>query len=160
MMNHRCFVFGVVACFIAAVGVGCNERRSAGEKPAIAQSDDEKAAATNTHANTDAMDNEQHVAQVEQFPGGIQPDEYKAQKLVNQLTNYMMAVCSEAGCPKDLDTAKQSIRKQFKINWPSDPWDNDYAYKYIDDSKFEIISLGKDGKEGTADDIRASKENR
>jgi len=160
MKNHRCFVLGVAVCLMASLGFGCSERRSTGEKPAVPQESDAESNAAARPADTDSMDNEQHVAQVEQFPGGVQPDEYKAQKLVNQLTNYMMAVCSENGCPKDVDSAKKGVRAQFKINWPSDPWGNDYTYKYISDSKFEITSLGKDGQPNTEDDIKASKQNR
>ena len=42
-----------------------------------------------------------------------------------------------------------------------DPWDRDYIYRYpgkIDTSMPEIISLGKDGKEGTEDDISSQKD--
>lgn len=45
---------------------------------------------------------------------------------------------------------------QILDNVPKDPWDNEYQYKYPgskDSSRPEIISLGKDGLEGTEDDL-------
>jgi hypothetical protein len=39
---------------------------------------------------------------------------------------------------------------------PKDPWDNEYIYKYPgskNSSRPELISLGKDGLEGTEDDM-------
>ena len=36
---------------------------------------------------------------------------------------------------------------------PNDPWDNPYIYRVIDANTIQIISLGPDRMEGTADDI-------
>ncbi len=44
---------------------------------------------------------------------------------------------------------------------PKDPWNNEYIYKYPgtkDRSRPEIISLGKDGIEGTEDDMSSQDE--
>ncbi|MBT8038467.1 MAG: type II secretion system major pseudopilin GspG [Verrucomicrobiae bacterium] len=44
---------------------------------------------------------------------------------------------------------------------PKDPWDNEYIYKYPgskDRSRPELISLGKDGLEGTEDDMSSQDE--
>ncbi len=44
---------------------------------------------------------------------------------------------------------------------PRDPWDNEYIYKYPgskDRSRPELISLGKDGLEGTEDDMSSQDE--
>ena len=41
-------------------------------------------------------------------------------------------------------------------NVPIDPWNNEYLYKYPgtkDRSRPELICLGKDGLEGTEDDM-------
>lgn len=43
---------------------------------------------------------------------------------------------------------------------PKDPWNNDYVYKYpgsVDSSRPEIITYGKDGLEGTEDDMSSQK---
>lgn len=45
---------------------------------------------------------------------------------------------------------------QIMDNVPKDPWDNEYVYKYPgtkDRSRPELICLGKDGLEGTEDDM-------
>ena len=45
---------------------------------------------------------------------------------------------------------------QFFDRVPKDPWDNEYIYKYPgskNSSRPELISLGKDGLEGTEDDM-------
>ncbi len=39
---------------------------------------------------------------------------------------------------------------------PTDPWDNEYLYKYPgtkDPAEYELISKGRDGQEGTEDDF-------
>ena len=44
---------------------------------------------------------------------------------------------------------------------PKDPWDNEYVYKYPgskDRSRPELVSLGKDGLEGTEDDMSSQDE--
>ncbi|NWK54001.1 type II secretion system major pseudopilin GspG [Verrucomicrobiaceae bacterium N1E253] len=44
---------------------------------------------------------------------------------------------------------------------PKDPWNNEYLYKYPgskDRSRPEIISMGKDGLEGTEDDLSSQDE--
>lgn len=44
---------------------------------------------------------------------------------------------------------------------PLDPWQNEYGYKFpgsVDKGTFEIISKGKDGIEGTEDDISSQKD--
>ena len=154
MKGNRAFNFVFVLCLAGLAALGCNERRSQGEKPTVAADSAAKAAES---AKNDSV---AHVEQTEEFPGGVQPDDYKAQKLVNQLTNYMMAVCSEqVGCPKDLDAAKEGVKAQFKLRWPDDPWGHPYVYKYISDTKFEITSMGADGQDGTKDDVHASKKN-
>lgn len=41
-----------------------------------------------------------------------------------------------------------------------DPWGNEYIYKFpgsVDQTEFEIISMGPDGKAGTDDDISSQK---
>lgn len=50
---------------------------------------------------------------------------------------------------------------QIMDNVPKDPWDREYIYKYPgskDASRPEIISLGKDGLEGTDDDLSSQDE--
>ena len=81
--------------------VGCNERRSEGKKPVVVEADEvrEKSGGGFFGQQTDRgtpSDTEgyQHVGLKNQFPGGIEPDDYKAQKLVNQLFNYSIGMCS------------------------------------------------------------------
>jgi len=50
---------------------------------------------------------------------------------------------------------------QIMDNVPKDPWDHEYLYKYPgskDRSRPEIISIGKDGLEGTEDDLSSQDE--
>ena len=45
---------------------------------------------------------------------------------------------------------------QIMDSVPKDPWNNEYIYKYPgskNSSRPELISLGKDGLEGTEDDM-------
>ncbi len=37
---------------------------------------------------------------------------------------------------------------------PLDPWNNPYNYELINDTQFEITSSGRDGQQGTDDDVR------
>jgi hypothetical protein len=55
-------------------------------------------------------------------------------------------------CPADLPNPSKWKGPYIK-KIPLDPWI--HPYKYVCSSKFDIISAGPDGKEGTADDIQA-----
>ena len=39
---------------------------------------------------------------------------------------------------------------------PLDPWDNEYMIRETENRKFEVISMGPDGSEGTEDDISSN----
>ena len=166
MCNHnRPWILLVLAlCFavVAASVVGCNERRSTGKKVEV-QEDDNSGAQQQAAAPRATEDGYENVAPVERFPGGVEPDQYKARKLVNQLYNYCIGVCSaNQECPADLDAAKEAVRKQFSLFWPKDPWGNPYQYKRIDAQTCDVWSFGPDGKDGTEDDVHvaaANKEN-
>ena len=57
---------------------------------------------------------------------------------------------------KPTSTPRPRRWTQIMDKVPRDPWDNEYVYKYPgskDRSRPELISLGKDGLEGTEDDM-------
>jgi len=149
------FFVSVIVVLVAFFALpGCSERRSEGEKPAVVD------ALPQTTPSTTTVGEYEHVAQVEEFAGGILPDDRKALKLVNQLFNYMLAVCSaNQECPATFEEAKEGIRKQFGLFWPKDPWGNPYHYRRLDERTFDIRSLGPDGELDTADDITVSEVN-
>lgn len=153
----------LLVCFaaVAAFCAGCNDRRSEGQKPVVVEDDNSGFQKPEAPQARDASGDYQHVGLKQQFPGGIEPDDYKAQKLVNQLFNYCVGVCSaNQECPKDLAAARDGIRKQYGIFWPKDPWGNVYQYRRLDEQTCEVWSMGPDGKTGTDDDIHISKTNR
>lgn len=43
-------------------------------------------------------------------------------------------------------------------NIGSDPWDHEYVIRETERGKFEVISMGPDGSEGTEDDISSNSE--
>ncbi|MBQ9394860.1 MAG: type II secretion system protein GspG [Proteobacteria bacterium] len=144
---------------VAAFSFGCSERRSEGQKPVVV--DEEDTPRTAPRAENTQVGEYEHVAQVQRYPGGIEPDDAKARKVVNQLYNYSLGACSaNQECPADLEAAKEAIRKQFSIFWPKDPWGNPYQYKKLDAQSCEVWSFGPDGKDGTEDDVHISKNNR
>ena len=51
---------------------------------------------------------------------------------------------------EDLTEGDQPLTKEI----PTDPWGNPYVYRKIDETEFEIFSVGPDGVEGTDDDVR------
>ena len=164
MRNHgRPLVFLILAlCFavVAAFAMGCNERRSEGKR-VVVQEEEDTAGRPQAAAPTPVGEGYDSVAPVERFPGGVEPDQYKARKLVNQLYNYSLGVCSaNQECPADLDAAKEAVRKQFGLFWPKDPWGNLYQYKRIDAQSCDVWSMGPDGKDGTEDDVHVAAANK
>lgn len=157
--------FVLLVCFaVAAAFCACSERRSEGKKPELPKEETNSGfdAPTQPAGYGQEIDGYQHVGLKQQFPGGIEPNDYKAQKLVNQLFNYCVGLCSaQQECPADISAAKDGLRKQYNIFWPNkDPWGNPYQYKRLDDMSCDVWSFGPDGKDGTDDDIRVSKNNR
>ena len=153
-------VLALCTAIIAILVGGCNDRRSTGQKVTV-QEDEESAGPRQQAAPTPAGEGYDHVAQVERFPGGVEPDLYKARKLVNQLYNYCLGACSaNQECPADLEAAKEATRKQFGFFWPKDPWGKPYQYKRIDAQTCEVWSSGPDGKDGTEDDVRVAEANK
>ena len=156
----RLLILSLCIAVVAAFSFGCSERRSEGKKPVIVDDD------TNQNGGFRKVEKSQvgeyeHVAQVQRFEGGIEPDDYKARKLVNQLYNYCLGACSaNQECPADLEAAKEATRKQFGFFWPKDPWGTFYHYKRIDVQTCDVWSSGPDGKDGTEDDIHVAKRNR
>lgn len=80
--------------------------------------------------------------------------EQKAQKVLNQLNNYLLAIVSAQGAPADLDAAKQAVRETNSLSWPKDPWGKPYVYSKTGEGSYDLFSAGPDGRDGTADDIR------
>lgn len=153
----RLLILSLCIAVVAAFCFGCNERRSEGQKPVQVE---ENESGFQKQNQAQQLGEYEHVAQVQRFQGGIEPDDYKAKKLVNQLYNYCIGACSaNMECPADLDAAKEAVRKQFGLFWPKDPWGNPYQYKKIDEQTCDVWSFGKDGKDGTKDDIHVSKAN-
>lgn len=156
---------GILMVFLAlgaAFFCGCNERRSEGKKPVVVEDEAQVGFGSVPERNSvRETDGYEHVGLKNQFPGGVEPDDYKAQKLVNQLFNYSVGMCSrEQECPADLDAAREGLRKQFGIFWPKDPWGNFYQYKKTGTMTCEVWSYGPDGKDATDDDIHISESNR
>ncbi len=152
--TRRLSVVGLAFVLLAFVGLGgCKtERKSQGQRP-------------NSQAVEDAQKNvaaepgaDQHVRpQKPPLGGRIEPNVVKAQKVVNQLTNYSMSIAAKKGeSPADLEALKGELRSQFGLNWPNDPWGNSYIYEKGEGLKFVIFSAGKDKKAGTEDDIRTT----
>lgn len=160
MRNHDwLFSFLIMSvCFAvcAVLTTGCNQRRSEGQKPS-----QESVADNSNHADSPAMaGGEAHVAQVQRFPGGVEPNDHKAQKLVNQLFNYCAGLCAKTQeCPADLDAVMAGVKENYQFFWPKDPWGKLYQYKKIDDRTFDVWSSGPDGEDGTDDDIHVAKSN-
>jgi general secretion pathway protein G len=68
-------------------------------------------------------------------------------------------VSSDKDCPDSLDDLKQELGKK-KTDTVKDPWGHEYVIKCGDQAPEEcegfcVLSMGKDGKEGTADDIKS-----
>jgi general secretion pathway protein G len=62
-------------------------------------------------------------------------------------------------CPDSIDDLKAGLGKK-KTDTVKDPWGHDYILKCGDQAPAEcegfcVLSMGKDGKEGTEDDIRS-----
>jgi general secretion pathway protein G len=67
------------------------------------------------------------------------------------------------GALKDRPTSAPlpKMWSQVMDRLPEDPWGNPYGYKFPgrkNPNEFELISLGEDGQEGTADDISSQSE--
>lgn len=143
--------------------LGCKEsRRSEGEKPRV-EFDDKGKMLTTTPVDvvSELPDSEKHLAPKEEFVGGVVPNERKAQKLVNQLSNYTMAICADMlECPENFDALRKELKERYKLNWPNDPWGKPYVYTRTEASKFSIVSWGPDMVEGSADDIKISEMNK
>lgn len=147
---------------VAAFSFGCSDRRSEGQKPVLVDEEETSAPfGQQNKAEPQQVGEYEHVAQVQRFEGGIEPNDYKARKVVNQLFNYCVGVCSaNMECPENLDAAKEAVRTQYKLFWPKDPWGTPYQYKRIDVQTCDVWSFGPDGKDGTEDDIHISEANR
>ena len=155
----RLLILTLCIAAVAAFSFGCSDRRSEGQKPVHV--DEEETPSMQKKAEPQQIGEYEHVAQVQRFQGGIEPDEYKARKLVNQLFNSCVGACSaNQECPADLDGAKEAVRKQFGLFWPKDPWGNFYQYKRIDVQTCDVWSFGPDGKDGTDDDVHVANANR
>jgi general secretion pathway protein G len=68
-------------------------------------------------------------------------------------------VSSEKECPDGLDDLKQELGRR-KGDTIKDPWGHEYVLKCGDQAPEEcdgfcVLSIGKDGKEGTEDDIKS-----
>ena len=158
--SFECIILAVCFMVLAAFSFGCNERRSEGQKPAAATVEKDSKFQKNADGSMQ-VDGYNHVAQNQRFQGGIEPDDYKAKKLVNQLFNYCVGICaSNQECPADLDAARNAIKEQYKITWPKDPWGKLYQYKKIDDMHCDVWSSGRDGEDGTKDDIHVASDNK
>lgn len=157
-LKSHLFILLCIAA-MAAFSFGCSDRRSEGQKPVHV--DDEPASGAPQGSQQTQVGEYEHVAQVQRFPGGIEPNDYKARKLVNQLFNYCIGVCSSnQECPADLEAAKEETRKLYGFFWPRDPWGNFYQYKRIDIQTCDVWSYGPDGVDGTEDDVHVAKSNR
>lgn len=67
------------------------------------------------------------------------------------------------GALKDRPTSAPlpKMWSQVMDRLPEDPWGNTYGYRFPgrkNPNEFELISLGEDGQEGTADDISSQSE--
>ena len=145
---------------VATFSFGCSERKSEGKKPVHV--DEETTGLPGQKITEPQQVGEyEHVAQQKRFEGGIEPDQVKARKLVNQLFNYSVGICSAyQECPADLDGIKAALKEKYNLFWPKDPWGKPYQYKKIDDQSCDVWSSGPDGIDGTEDDVHVAKVNR
>lgn len=152
---------GIFLCAILTVSllaISCNDRRSEGVKPKVVDREESaQIGQSGQQGATMQVGDYEHLAPVEEFKGGVVPDERKAQKLVNQLYNYTRAICSaKRSCPETAEDAQEALLEKYGLFWPDDPWGKPYSYKFINKQKFEIRSFGLDGIEGNEDDITVS----
>lgn len=160
MRSQSLRLLSFLLCFavLAAFSFGCSERRSEGQKPTSVQ--ENKEAANSGTQNADApVKYERPVKHMPQTPE--EADREKAQRLVNQLYNYLIGICMNTqDCPADFDAAKAAVKSTYQLNWPKDPWGKLYQYKRIDDTHCEVWSAGPDGIDENDDDIRIEEKNR
>lgn len=88
----------------------------------------------------------------------VSSKEEKAAKVLRQLNNYLLGITSQNGAPADLAAAKEALQLWHQVSWMNDPWGAPYVYKKTGDNSFEIYSLGPDGKDGTADDMKVEEQ--
>lgn len=163
-MRSHSWLLSIVSlsvCFaaVAAFSAGCTQRRSEGQKPSAESVQENEVKQGQEQAVRVGSD--EHVPPQQRFPGGVEPSDHKAQKLVNQLFNYCVGICGkQLACPDDLETAQKAVKEEYKLFWPKDPWGNPYQYKKIDDMHCDVWSLGPDGQDGTEDDIHVADSNR
>ena len=98
-------------------------------------------------------------AQLVRGPGEekkVETKDSKIERIIRQLTNYLMVEAGRASAPADVEGAAVFLQERFDIAWPKDPWGNQYVYKRIDARSFEVYCAGPDGQSGTDDDIHVS----
>ena len=83
----------------------------------------------------------------------VEDEDDKTQRVLRQLTSYMMAVAASGGSPLDRDEAARRLREKFALEWPVDRWGNPLIYQQVDARHFVIFSAGEDGTPDTSDDI-------
>ncbi|MHC5010078.1 MAG: type II secretion system protein GspG [Planctomycetota bacterium] len=72
-------------------------------------------------------------------------------------TSIDMYIFTHRKVPSSLDTLLEEDPKTgeaYMEDIPDDPWGNPYALKPLGGRKYQIISYGQDGQEGTEDDIK------
>ncbi|MDX9720025.1 MAG: type II secretion system protein GspG [Myxococcota bacterium] len=85
-----------------------------------------------------------------------EPEVAKAERVMRQLSSYVMAISASAGAPATLEELKPLLLEQYSIEWPTDPWKAPYVYEHKGGKLFSISSWGPDGVAGTADDLLAA----
>ena len=55
--------------------------------------------------------------------------------------------------PSDLAEPSKWKGPYVRVNIPNDVWGNPYVYRRITDDQFELYSCGRDGEDGTDDDV-------
>lgn len=78
-----------------------------------------------------------------------------------QMSNFQTAIdnfkLSQKRLPStlaELEEPPEGVPDPFIDSIPQDPWGNEYEYKVLSKSKYEITAAGEDGEIGTDDDIK------
>jgi len=77
-------------------------------------------------------------------------------QMANFETSINMYYMRHRKLPTSLDQLTEEDPKtgdSWMEKIPDDPWGNPYEFKILSNKKYQIISVGEDGQEGTDDDV-------
>ena len=86
--------------------------------------------------------------------GQMKTARIQVNEIMQKAQQYMMDNNNE--CPKSLD---DMVAQKYLPKKPKDPWNKDYIFRCpgtVNADSVDVISVGPDGQEGTADDVKAT----